>query len=185
MSDNQSWNSSGSEEDIEPLEEPGHPVGIADLSGVLSKVSHIWQNGQSVLPTRRGRNLFPQLGYMRQPGVIYDRSKHAEYGRLHIQKLSSDMETLRNKRGWKCCMSCVRYSHTVILCRFGECVKMNEMKPNDCVLISHLCCALICNGSCPWQHLHIFLSVGNGSNSVDYSRQSCYQAFLDQLDTKG
>lgn len=43
MSDNQSWNSSGSEEDIEPLEEPGHHVGIADLSGVLSKVSPVWQ----------------------------------------------------------------------------------------------------------------------------------------------
>lgn len=39
MSDNQSWNSSGSEEDIEPREEPGHHVGVADLSGVLSKVS--------------------------------------------------------------------------------------------------------------------------------------------------
>lgn len=44
MSDNQSWNSSGSEEDIEPLEEPGHHVGMADLSGVLSKVSHLWHN---------------------------------------------------------------------------------------------------------------------------------------------
>lgn len=39
MSDNQSWNSSGSEEDIEPREEPGHHVGVVDLSGVLSKVS--------------------------------------------------------------------------------------------------------------------------------------------------
>lgn len=39
MSDNQSWNSSGSEEDMETREEPGHYVGIADLSGVLSKVS--------------------------------------------------------------------------------------------------------------------------------------------------
>lgn len=36
MSDNQSWNSSGSEEDFEP--ELGHPVGIAEFSGVLSKV---------------------------------------------------------------------------------------------------------------------------------------------------
>lgn len=41
MSDNQSWNSSASEEDIEPLEEPGHHVGIVDLCGVLSKVSHV------------------------------------------------------------------------------------------------------------------------------------------------
>lgn len=41
MSDNQSWNSSGSEEDLEPREEPGHHVGIVDLSGVLSKVSHV------------------------------------------------------------------------------------------------------------------------------------------------
>lgn len=41
MSDNQSWNSSGSEEDIEPREEPGHHVGVVDLSGVLSKVSHV------------------------------------------------------------------------------------------------------------------------------------------------
>lgn len=41
MSDNQSWNSSGSEEDIEPREEPGHHVGVADLSGVLSKVSFL------------------------------------------------------------------------------------------------------------------------------------------------
>lgn len=40
MSDNQSWNSSGSEEDIEPREELGHHAGVADLSGVLSKVSH-------------------------------------------------------------------------------------------------------------------------------------------------
>ena len=40
MSDNQSWNSSGSEEDLEPREEPGHHAGVADLSGVLSKVSH-------------------------------------------------------------------------------------------------------------------------------------------------
>lgn len=41
MSDNQSWNSSGSEEDIEPRDESGHLVGIVDLSGVLSKVSHV------------------------------------------------------------------------------------------------------------------------------------------------
>lgn len=41
MSDNQSWNSSASEEDLEPREEPGHHVAIADLSGVLSKVSHV------------------------------------------------------------------------------------------------------------------------------------------------
>lgn len=41
MSDNQSWNSSASEEDLEPREEPGHHVGIGDLSGVLSKVSHV------------------------------------------------------------------------------------------------------------------------------------------------
>lgn len=39
MSDNQSWNSSGSEEDLDPREEPGHSVGIGELSGVLSKVS--------------------------------------------------------------------------------------------------------------------------------------------------
>ena len=39
MSDNQSWNSSGSEEDAEPRDENGHLVGIVDLSGVLSKVS--------------------------------------------------------------------------------------------------------------------------------------------------
>lgn len=42
MSDNQSWNSSGSEEDVEPKEEPGPLVGIVDLSGVLSKVSHVF-----------------------------------------------------------------------------------------------------------------------------------------------
>uniref|UniRef100_A0A674PAT3 Ceramide transfer protein n=1 Tax=Takifugu rubripes TaxID=31033 RepID=A0A674PAT3_TAKRU len=52
MSDNQSWNSSGSEEDIEPLEEPGHHVGMADLSGVLSKWTnyiHGWQDRWVVL----------------------------------------------------------------------------------------------------------------------------------------
>nr|XP_046230514.1 ceramide transfer protein-like isoform X3 [Scatophagus argus] len=52
MSDNQSWNSSGSEEDIEPREEPGHHVGIADLSGVLSKWTnyiHGWQDRWVVL----------------------------------------------------------------------------------------------------------------------------------------
>lgn len=43
MSDNQSWNSSGSEEDVEPREEPGHHVGVADLSGVLSKVSVFYE----------------------------------------------------------------------------------------------------------------------------------------------
>uniref|UniRef100_H3D7J0 Ceramide transfer protein n=1 Tax=Tetraodon nigroviridis TaxID=99883 RepID=H3D7J0_TETNG len=52
MSDNQSWNSSGSEEDIEPLEEPGHHVGSADLSGILSKWTnyiHGWQDRWVVL----------------------------------------------------------------------------------------------------------------------------------------
>lgn len=41
MSDNQSWNSSGSEEDAEPRDESGHLVGCVDLSGVLSKVGHV------------------------------------------------------------------------------------------------------------------------------------------------
>ncbi|XP_075885651.1 ceramide transfer protein-like isoform X5 [Nelusetta ayraudi] len=52
MSDNQSWNSSGSEEDIEPREEPGHHVGVVDLSGVLSKWTnyiHGWQDRWVVL----------------------------------------------------------------------------------------------------------------------------------------
>ncbi|XP_029921548.1 collagen type IV alpha-3-binding protein isoform X4 [Myripristis murdjan] len=50
MSDNQSWNSSGSEEDFEP--ELGHPVGIAEFSGVLSKWTnyiHGWQDRWVVL----------------------------------------------------------------------------------------------------------------------------------------
>lgn len=38
MSDNQSWNSSGSEEDLET--DPGpHGGGVAEFSGVLSKVN--------------------------------------------------------------------------------------------------------------------------------------------------
>ncbi|CAN9504337.1 unnamed protein product [Ophioblennius macclurei] len=53
MSDNQSWNSSGSEDDlVEPREEPGHPVGIVDFSGVLSKWTnyiHGWQDRWVVL----------------------------------------------------------------------------------------------------------------------------------------
>lgn len=38
MSDNQSWNSSGSEEDLET--EPGPHGGVAEFSGVLSKVGN-------------------------------------------------------------------------------------------------------------------------------------------------
>ncbi|XP_074547041.1 ceramide transfer protein-like isoform X1 [Halichoeres trimaculatus] len=52
MSDNQSWNSSGSEEDLEPREETGHLVGVVDLSGVLSKWTnyiHGWQDRWVVL----------------------------------------------------------------------------------------------------------------------------------------
>ncbi|KAM9337831.1 ceramide transfer protein-like [Symphorus nematophorus] len=52
MSDNQSWNSSGSEEDMEPREEPGHLAGVVDLSGVLSKWTnyiHGWQDRWVVL----------------------------------------------------------------------------------------------------------------------------------------
>uniref|UniRef100_A0A8D3AE43 Ceramide transfer protein n=1 Tax=Scophthalmus maximus TaxID=52904 RepID=A0A8D3AE43_SCOMX len=52
MSDNQSWNSSGSEEDLEPREEPAHPVGIGEFSGVLSKWTnyiHGWQDRWVVL----------------------------------------------------------------------------------------------------------------------------------------
>ncbi|XP_040915499.1 ceramide transfer protein isoform X2 [Toxotes jaculatrix] len=52
MSDNQSWNSSGSEEDLEPREESGHPVGIGEFSGVLSKWTnyiHGWQDRWVVL----------------------------------------------------------------------------------------------------------------------------------------
>ncbi|KAM7392465.1 hypothetical protein PAMA_007534 [Pampus argenteus] len=50
MSDNQS--SSGSDEDFEPREELGHPVGIAEFSGVLSKWTnyiHGWQDRWVVL----------------------------------------------------------------------------------------------------------------------------------------
>ncbi|XP_075934124.1 ceramide transfer protein-like isoform X2 [Anarhichas minor] len=52
MSDNQSWNSSGSEEDAEPRDESGHLVGMVDLSGVLSKWTnyiHGWQDRWVVL----------------------------------------------------------------------------------------------------------------------------------------
>ncbi|KAM6976178.1 ceramide transfer protein-like isoform 2-T2 [Tautogolabrus adspersus] len=52
MSDNQSWNSSGSEEDLEPREEPVPLVGVVDLSGVLSKWTnyiHGWQDRWVVL----------------------------------------------------------------------------------------------------------------------------------------
>ena len=37
MSDNQSWSSSGSEEDLEL--DSGNPVGVVEFSGILSKVS--------------------------------------------------------------------------------------------------------------------------------------------------
>ncbi|XP_053737964.1 ceramide transfer protein-like isoform X2 [Synchiropus splendidus] len=52
MSDNQSWNSSGSDEDLEPRDDPGHPVGISEFSGVLSKWTnyiHGWQDRWVVL----------------------------------------------------------------------------------------------------------------------------------------
>ncbi|XP_023278124.1 collagen type IV alpha-3-binding protein-like isoform X1 [Seriola lalandi dorsalis] len=52
MSDNQSWNSSGSEEDLEPREESGHPVSTGQFSGVLSKWTnyiHGWQDRWVVL----------------------------------------------------------------------------------------------------------------------------------------
>ncbi|KAG7274962.1 hypothetical protein CRUP_001055 [Coryphaenoides rupestris] len=47
MSDNQSWSSSGSEEDLDPAE-PGSPsVGVVEFSGILSKWTnyiHGWQD---------------------------------------------------------------------------------------------------------------------------------------------
>ncbi|XP_072228561.1 ceramide transfer protein-like isoform X4 [Leuresthes tenuis] len=52
MSDNQSWNSSGSEEDLEPREEYLHPVGVVEFSGILSKWTnyiHGWQDRWVVL----------------------------------------------------------------------------------------------------------------------------------------
>ncbi|XP_019748131.1 collagen type IV alpha-3-binding protein-like isoform X2 [Hippocampus comes] len=52
MSDNQSWNSSGSEEDSEPREETGNLVGVGVFSGVLSKWTnyiHGWQDRWVVL----------------------------------------------------------------------------------------------------------------------------------------
>ncbi|XP_061589889.1 ceramide transfer protein-like isoform X1 [Cololabis saira] len=52
MSDNQSWNSSGSEEDLEPREEYVHPAGVGEFSGVLSKWTnyiHGWQDRWVVL----------------------------------------------------------------------------------------------------------------------------------------
>uniref|UniRef100_H2L9X4 Ceramide transfer protein n=1 Tax=Oryzias latipes TaxID=8090 RepID=H2L9X4_ORYLA len=52
MSDNQSWNSSGSEEDLEPKEEYGQAAGVAEFSGVLSKWTnyiHGWQDRWVVL----------------------------------------------------------------------------------------------------------------------------------------
>ncbi|KAG7238605.1 hypothetical protein INR49_030679 [Caranx melampygus] len=52
MSDNQSWNSSGSEEDLEPREETGHPVSTGQCCGILSKWTnyiHGWQDRWVVL----------------------------------------------------------------------------------------------------------------------------------------
>ncbi|XP_061763897.1 ceramide transfer protein-like isoform X2 [Nerophis ophidion] len=52
MSDNQSWNSSGSEEDLEPKDEPSHPAIGGVFSGVLSKWTnyiHGWQDRWVVL----------------------------------------------------------------------------------------------------------------------------------------
>uniref|UniRef100_A0A674CRU7 Sesquipedalian n=1 Tax=Salmo trutta TaxID=8032 RepID=A0A674CRU7_SALTR len=53
MSDNQSWNSSGSDEDLETAESGvGQPVGIAEYSGILSKWTnyiHGWQDRWVVL----------------------------------------------------------------------------------------------------------------------------------------
>ncbi|XP_061822255.1 ceramide transfer protein-like isoform X1 [Nerophis lumbriciformis] len=52
MSDNQSWNSSGSEEDLEPKDEPAHPAVSGVFSGVLSKWTnyiHGWQDRWVVL----------------------------------------------------------------------------------------------------------------------------------------
>ncbi len=59
MSDNQSWNSSGSEEDIEPREESGHLAGVVDMSGVLSKVGHVLPrlNFHPVYPVARSMSL--------------------------------------------------------------------------------------------------------------------------------
>lgn len=48
MSDNQSWNSSGSEEDIESREDYGHPVGVVEFSGVLSKVSRVFLTNRTL-----------------------------------------------------------------------------------------------------------------------------------------
>lgn len=52
MSDNQSWNSSGSEEDLDPREELGHAATGGDFSGTLSKWTnyiHGWQDRWVVL----------------------------------------------------------------------------------------------------------------------------------------
>ncbi|XP_077592900.1 ceramide transfer protein-like [Stigmatopora nigra] len=52
MSDNQSWNSSGSEEDSETREETGNAVGVGVFGGVLSKWTnyiHGWQDRWVVL----------------------------------------------------------------------------------------------------------------------------------------
>lgn len=52
MSDNQSWNSSGSEEDLDPREELGHTAVTGQFSGVLSKWTnyiHGWQDRWVVL----------------------------------------------------------------------------------------------------------------------------------------
>uniref|UniRef100_A0A8C6ST46 Ceramide transfer protein n=1 Tax=Neogobius melanostomus TaxID=47308 RepID=A0A8C6ST46_9GOBI len=52
MSDNQSWNSSGSEEDLDHREDLGHTAAIGEFSGVLSKWTnyiHGWQDRWVVL----------------------------------------------------------------------------------------------------------------------------------------
>lgn len=54
MSDNQSWNSSGSEEDLEPRDEPGHPVGVGEFSGILSKVSRFFLLGSASVQRNKG-----------------------------------------------------------------------------------------------------------------------------------
>lgn len=59
MSDNQSWNSSASEEDLET--EPGQPVGIAEFGGVLSKVRQTRSSLAWVVRTRTGTVIYLAL----------------------------------------------------------------------------------------------------------------------------
>lgn len=124
MSDNQSWNSSGSEEDLDT--DPGlHGGGVAEFSGVLSKVNKTEKGGGENSGNKNTNRVFtirlePRLGsHTSAPNVHFGISQIASRTASDVDRLPTVVlyKPIRHPGSFRACLNVIKKKRARALLR--------------------------------------------------------------------